>query len=282
MQNATVRLLGFLGDVEVVGDLLERLGEEAGAARENAIELLENFADSELLAHLLPLLEEDAEAQLAQAEEICGPAEKGLEGALQRLLQSPDPWTQMAAAWTAGELRWTHLLEALPDELPSQVRESIEEIERKRREGAMAAVNLPLTTMEKITFLKGSEFFATLPLEELYHIALTMEEESFKPGTMVIEEGTTGDKMYIVVSGQLEVKRDDGQRVAVLGEEQVFGDMALLDDEPRSASVIALEEVHLLSLQRSSLERILRRYASIAFNMMRILSRRLRASMTAA
>ena len=282
VQNATVRLLGFLGDVEVVGDLLERLGEEAGAARENAIELLENFADSELLAHLLPLLEEDAEAQLAQAEEICGPAEKGLEGALQRLLQSPDPWTQMAAAWTAGELRWTHLLEALPDELPSQVRESIEEIERKRREGAMAAVNLPLTTMEKITFLKGSEFFATLPLEELYHIALTMEEESFKPGTMVIEEGTTGDKMYIVVSGQLEVKRDDGQRVAVLGEEQVFGDMALLDDEPRSASVIALEEVHLLSLQRSSLERILRRYASIAFNMMRILSRRLRASMTAA
>ena len=146
----------------------------------------------------------------------------------------------------------------------------------------MAAENLPLTTMEKITFLKGSEFFAALPLEELFHIALSMEEESFKPGTTVIEEGTAGDKMYIVVNGRLEVKREGGQRVAVLGEEQVFGDMALLDDEPRSASVIALEEVHLLSLQRSSLERILRRYASISFNMMRILSRRLRASMAVA
>ena len=50
----------------------------------------------------------------------------------------------------------------------------------------------------------------------------------------------------------------------------------LLDEEPRSASVVALGDVHLLSLQRSSLERILRRYSSIAFNMMRILSQRLR------
>lgn len=281
VQNATVRLLGFLGDVEVVGDLLERLGEKTGAARENAIELLENTADSELLTHLLPLLEEDAEARLAQAEEICGWERVGLETMLKRLLQNPDPWTQMAAVWTAGELGWAGLLDLLPNELPPQVRESVQEIERKRRGGAMAAENLPLTTMEKITFLKGSEFFAALPLEELYHIALSMEEESFKPGTVVIEEGTAGDKMYIVVSGRLEVKRENGQRVAILDEEQVFGDMALLDDEPRSASVIALEEVHLLSLQRSSLERILRRYSSIAFNMMRILSRRLRASMTA-
>ena len=52
--------------------------------------------------------------------------------------------------------------------------------------------------------------------------------------------------------------------------------MALLDDEPRSASVAAIGDVHLLSLQRSNLERILRRHASISFNMMRMLSRRLR------
>ena len=95
-------------------------------------------------------------------------------------------------------------------------------------------------------------------------------------GEAVIREGTMGDKMYIVVSGELEVKKDGGPRLAVLGEKQVFGDMALLDDEPRSASVVAIGEVHLLSLQRSNLERILRRYASISFNMMRILSHRLR------
>ena len=93
--------------------------------------------------------------------------------------------------------------------------------------------------------------------------------------------------MYIVVEGELEVSRADpavegeSQRITVLGESQVFGDMALLDDEPRSASVIALQDCRLLSLQRSDLERILRRYSSIAFNMMRILSGRLRDIMAA-
>jgi CRP-like cAMP-binding protein len=56
--------------------------------------------------------------------------------------------------------------------------------------------------------------------------------------------------------------------------------MALLDDEPRSASVKVLEQAHLLSLKRDDLERILRRYSSIAFGMMRILSQRLRDSLT--
>ena len=65
----------------------------------------------------------------------------------------------------------------------------------------------PLTTMEKITFLRGSSFFASLPLEELYHVALSIEEESVKMGETVIREGTMGDKMYIVVSGELEVKK---------------------------------------------------------------------------
>jgi CRP-like cAMP-binding protein len=143
----------------------------------------------------------------------------------------------------------------------------------------------PLTNMEKITFLKESPFFAALPLEELYHIALSVEEESVHEGTTVIEQGTLGDKMYIVVAGQLEVRRfgdsagDEGLRVAELGDKQVVGEMSLLDDEPRSASVISLSECRLLSLQRGNLERILRRYSSIAFSMMRILSRRLRQNM---
>jgi CRP/FNR family cyclic AMP-dependent transcriptional regulator len=141
--------------------------------------------------------------------------------------------------------------------------------------------------MEKITFLKQSPFFAALPLEELYHIALTTEEESLSAATTVIKEGSRGDKMYIVVRGKLEVRKfadaagSEGQLIATLEESQVFGDMTLIDDEPRSASVIALEDVRLLSLRRSSLERLLRRYSSIAFNMMRILSQRLRDSMAA-
>ena len=147
----------------------------------------------------------------------------------------------------------------------------------------MDTSGLPLTTMEKIIFLKESSFFNALPLEELYHIALSVQEESVSEGDVVIREGTLGDKMYIVVSGCLAVHKGDGEeefQIAELGERQVFGEMALLDDEPRSASVKVLEQAHLLSLKRDDLERILRRYSSIAFGMMRILSQRLRDSLT--
>ena len=151
----------------------------------------------------------------------------------------------------------------------------------------MATEDQPLTNMEKIMFLKESPFFAALPLEELYYIALSIQEESVKKDAVVIRQGTRGGKMYIVVGGSLEVSISDesgqgeAQRIAVVEEKQVFGEQALLDDEPRSASVIALEDSRLLSLQRGDLERILRRYSSIAFNMMRILSTRLRESQAA-
>jgi HEAT repeat protein len=282
VQNGVVRLLGHLGDVGVVGDLLERLSGDDPAARENAVELLENIADRDLLTHLLPLVEEDAEERQRAAQQISGWEEAELEPVLIYLLGSTDLWTQMAAMWTVAALDRHELLQHLPGNLAPQIQESLESIESKKGRAQMAAEDLPLTTMEKITFLKESPFFAALPLEELYHIALTVQEEGVRAGTTVIKQGTRGDKMYIVVKGELEVRTfayegdEEGQQVAVLPEKQVFGDMALLDDEPRSASVIALQDARLLSLQRSSLERLLRRYSTIASSMMKILSRRLR------
>ena len=275
VQDGVVRLLGYLGDVGVVGDLLERLSADDEEARESAVELLENIADRELLAQLMPLLESDRETQLALARTVSGWREGQLDEVLDYLLHSPNVWTEMATIWAAFSLGREELVDAVSAELAQEAAEILEEIKSKRGDGEMAE-DQPLTTMEKITFLKESPFFAALPLEELYHIALSMEEEGAKEGTAVIKEGTMGDKMYIVVSGELEVKKEGGPRFAVLGASQVFGEQALLDEEPRSASVVALGDVHLLSLQRSSLERILRRYSSIAFNMMRILSQRLR------
>jgi HEAT repeat protein len=275
VQDGVVRLLGYLGDVGVVGDLMERLGAADGEARESAIELLENIADRELLAQLMPLIESDRETQLAMAYEVSGWREVELDEVLEDLLHSPNVWTEMATIWAAFSLGREAFVDAVAGELVQQAREIMEEIKSKRGDAAMAE-DQPLTTMEKITFLKESPFFESLPLEELYHIALSMEEEGARAGVSVIKEGTMGDKMYIVVSGKLEVKKEGGPRFAVVGESQVFGEQALLDEEPRSASVVALGDVHLLSLQRSSLERILRRYSSIAFNMMRILSQRLR------
>ena len=286
VRDAAVSLLGQLGDVDVVTDLVDRMNDDSPGARDNAIELLENIGNQSLLEPLLPLLTDDDEERLIGAQRLSGwdRATLDLERALGWVVESPDPWTQLAGAWASHSLGHAHLLRRLAPEAA----EPVKEIANLPATATQTATGQqPLTNMEKITFLKGSPFFAALPLEELYHIALSVQEESVHQGTTVIEQGSLGDKMYIVVGGSLEVRRfgdgagDEGQRVAELAEKQVFGDMALLDDEPRSASVIALTEARLLSLQRGDLERILRRYSSIAFSMMRILSRRLRLLMAA-
>lgn len=286
VRDGAISLLGQLGDVDVVSDLVEQMNDERPGARDNAIELLENIGNRALLQPLLPLLTDDDEERHAEAARVSGwePGSFDLDDALQCVLQSPDPWMQLAGAWTAHILDHRRSLSRLRPDAPDFVKEITNTMEpTQTQEGG----EQPLTNMEKITFLKESPFFAALPLEELYHIALSVEEESVHEGTTVIEQGTLGDKMYIVVAGQLEVRRfgdsagDEGLRVAELGDKQVVGEMSLLDDEPRSASVISLSECRLLSLQRGNLERILRRYSSIAFSMMRILSRRLRQNMAA-
>jgi HEAT repeat protein/ATP/ADP translocase len=284
VRDGAISLLGQLGDVDVVSDLIERMHDEAPGARDNAIELLENIGNRALLAPLLPLLSDDLDERLVGAVRVSG-WENGvpdLAEGLDFVLQSPDSWTQLAGAWAARCLEQRPVLTQLRSDAPDFVKE-ITDLERIQTERGQQ----PLTNMEKITFLKESPFFATLPLEELYHIALSVQEESVQQGTIVIQQGTIGDKMYIVVEGQLEVSlvddggRGEGQRVAEYADKEVFGEMSLLDDEPRSASVISLSECRLLSLQRRDLERILRRNSSIAFSMMRILSRRLRKSMVA-
>ena len=275
VHNGVVRILGYLGDVDVVGDLLERLDADEARVRESAIELLENIADRDLLVKLLPLLERDRERQLILAREVCGWSEIELDTVLNDLLHVSDLWTEMAAVWSALVLDRKDLVLAVAEDLTPEAGEILETIKSVRGMDEMTEVQ-PLTTMEKITFLKESPFFAALPLEELYHIALSMEEEGAGKGSAVIKEGEKGDKMYIVVNGELEVKKEDGPSLAILSEKQVFGEQALIDDEPRSASVVALADVSLLSLQRSSFQRLLRRYSSIAFNMMKILSDRLR------
>ena len=274
--SGVVRVLGYLGDSDVVNDLLERLSSDDSEGREQAIELLENIADRELLAYVLPLLESDSEQQLLLAKSICNWDNPTIESSLDYLLKNSGVWTQVAAISVANELLDLNWLLSRSDKLTEQAGKILEELSVKSKGVEMAGDEQPLTTMEKIAFLRGSDFFATLPLEELYHVALSVQEESVRAGDSVIREGSIGDKMYIVVNGELEVRKEGGPKLAMLGEKQVFGDMALLDDEPRSASVLAQTDAHLLSLQRASLERILRRYSSIAFSMMRILTQRLR------
>src|SRR5437870_12220683 len=99
-----------------------------------------------------------------------------------------------------------------------------------------------ISTVEKVLFLKSIDLFSQIPGEDLSQIALITDEVPFDEGDEIFREGDPGDTLYFVIDGKVRI-HTGGEELAVLGGRQVFGEMALLDSEPRSASAGALSDV---------------------------------------
>jgi CRP-like cAMP-binding protein len=101
----------------------------------------------------------------------------------------------------------------------------------------------------------------------------------YQDGEIIIREGDTGDCMYVIQSGRVEVmerRHDKEFCLAVLEKGDVFGEMALFDNEPRSATVRALGEVWVLTLPRRAFFKRVREDPSLAFRMLQRMSQRIR------
>ena len=103
---------------------------------------------------------------------------------------------------------------------------------------------------------------------------------TYKAGAPVIKEGDPGQEMFVVESGSVEVFRGSGRkerRLSLLEAGDFFGEMALLDNQPRSASVRAATDCQLLVIDATTLDQMLRQHAEVAVRMLRNLTGRLRA-----
>ena len=115
-------------------------------------------------------------------------------------------------------------------------------------------------------------------LERLYQMAETI---SIHPGELVFEEGSPGDALYVVLDGELEVtKRRGGQDVvlAVRGAGEFIGEMSLLEQAPRSASVRALRESRLLVISQAAFQTLLSCSPSAHLTILRTVTSRLRST----
>ena len=106
-------------------------------------------------------------------------------------------------------------------------------------------------------------------------------ERNCLPGEIVILEGEAGDTMYLIWSGRVVIVKGDLESPTILdfrGASEIIGEMAILENQPRSASIIALEELRLLGLDRQHFEKLLRETPSVSLRIMETLSSRLRRS----
>jgi signal transduction histidine kinase len=135
---------------------------------------------------------------------------------------------------------------------------------------------------EYFGFLRNIYFFRDLSDEEVEHVERLCDEERYPAGTIIFEEGSQGDKFYIVLSGAVEVWKDfhteSPDRIAVHGAGYLFGEMALIDDMPRSATVRAQSDTRLLYLGQEGFRELLGSSSTVGISVIRSLSAMVRKS----
>jgi nucleotide-binding universal stress UspA family protein len=128
--------------------------------------------------------------------------------------------------------------------------------------------------------LSHTSLFAELSQEDLEHLAETARIRTYHRGEVIVREGEMATGCFILASGRVEVlKGADGQHptvLATLGAGDFFGEMAVIDDHPRSATVRAVEEAECVAIRREDFLETLQHRPQIAVRMLPVLVRRLR------
>jgi len=128
--------------------------------------------------------------------------------------------------------------------------------------------------------LENVSLFSELPQSDLEAISKLATTRTFPRNTIIISEGDTSDSLYAVLSGKVKIylSDDEGKEIIIniQGAGEYFGELALLDDSPRSASVMTIEECKLAIISKSAFDECLEANPQIALRVIRGLSGRLR------
>jgi CRP/FNR family transcriptional regulator, cyclic AMP receptor protein len=137
-----------------------------------------------------------------------------------------------------------------------------------------------MSASDPVELLSRVSLFSELSREELERISRVAIPRSFPAGVRVFHEGDQSDACYLVRSGDLRVTREhsDGRAIALatLGRGDIFGELAMLDGQARSASVETLSDSELLALPAADFRRLLAQHSQISVKLIAALTRRLR------
>lgn len=266
------RALGLLLKGSCTQFILESYRDRDESVREHALEALEHVLTPRLARRLLPLLEDlPLELTCAAGERHYGIERVDSDRVLEELLSSPGDADRLCGLMCVAEAR-----EQRGQMLPQAVLERAAEEEKKLgMEGGRSVEEL----MEKVLTLKGVPIFSHMHFKELLAISSISRRETFQKGDRIITQGERGFSMYIITEGPVRItSRSDGEEVllATLGPNDYFGEMALFDDSPRSASAVAAGAVGVLTIDKREFRDMLREYPGVSIMMCEEFCRRLR------
>ena len=123
--------------------------------------------------------------------------------------------------------------------------------------------------------LKNVPLFNACSKKELEKVAKAADEITMTEGSLIIDQGQTGREAFIILSGDVTIKRS-GRKIAVLGAGDVVGELSLLDHGPRTASAICATDCTLLVIDQRRFVSVLNDVPSIAYKLMGVLASRIR------
>jgi len=136
--------------------------------------------------------------------------------------------------------------------------------------------------MEEMALLQQIPLFTDLPPTQLRSLAGTLERRSYRKGQVILHQGDEGNSLFVIVTGRVRIYTIslDGHELTVwiYGEGDFFGEMALLNGEPRSANAKAMQKTEVLVLRRPAFRSHLLSNPSTAIHVIETLSQRLRAT----
>jgi ATP/ADP translocase/HEAT repeat protein len=300
-----LRLLELRYDRATLRLVRESLGDPA--KRSNALEVLDSALEPALRNRVMMFLDarETADARPAAGDEDRLSAIDFLLGqcrhanpyvahlALEALSKKPEARAVAAALELRDDKEplvregAVHVLAAAGDDrarraLDDLTRDPDERVAGLARARIAAATGRETTevgmysTVEKILLLRSVPLFEKLSGEDLASLARLAVGEVHDPGDVIFKEGDPGDALYVIVRGAVEIRRGADDVITVLEAPDVFGEMAVLDTFPRSATAIAVGGVELLCVGSEEFYEALQERFEVADGVIRLLSRRLR------
>jgi HEAT repeat protein len=285
-----IEAVGLLDETGATRLVLQGLQSRDPGQQANALEMIDSWNRRDLVRPVLTLWETAAPSGPGQA--VAGAA--GAAAVLSPVLHDADPWLRACAAYAAGQYPDAGLQGQLAQLIETDSDDFVRDTALAATaagQGAFSPANAAggattmdtlatLSVMDRILFLRRVRLFSDLPPSELKQVAAITNEQYYLNGEVIARQGDPGDEMYIIISGEVRVTADAGSHspveLARRGPGEYVGEMALISQEPRIASLVALGDVRVLHIEQAQFEAILRERPETSLAVMRVLCARLK------
>ncbi|MFC1742775.1 Npt1/Npt2 family nucleotide transporter [Candidatus Riflebacteria bacterium] len=280
-------LLSFMYPASTIMKIRSNFAAESHEKKAYAIELLEHTVDKYYFLMILPILEELPLDVLLERMQKDFPTDALTpEKRLQEMLTSeekwPASWMRCCAIDAALSIKIPDVLELIKPHLSNPdavIRETATDVgfylKPRHLTWDKNSSQKRIPTIERVKLLKTVSIFSMIPDEYLVDVALVIQEKKLLPDENLFKKGDVGKSMYITIDGKVRV-HDEERNLAELGKGSVFGELAALGTESRTASISALEKTYLFELPQEKVYELIGDRLEMATGIIQMVVQKLR------